>query len=1336
MSRRSRLALISGGAVLGLICVLAVTAVFVLHSAWFREQVRERIVSEAEKATGGRVEIGSFDFAWNTMTARVNGLVIHGTEPAGSPPLLRVRSITLVLKIISMLKRTVDVQSIAVDQPQAHLIVSPDGTTNVPAPRAPRASGKSPVETILDLAVGRFTVQSGAFEVNSQRTPWSAAGENLRAQVDFNALRPSYRGEISIQPLHLKISNNLPVDVGAAVSLTIEKNKATIARALLDTGRSRAELSGAVQNFSSPQWSFQYNVRLSLDELLRTLRFHPRPQGTVLIGGNASFRDFGHYVLAGNLRMGPLAFGQGALQVRDVRGESAFRMDPEKMDFSGIRLSAPEGDFTGRARVEKLDRFRLEGDLQHFDLRRVAQFFTPQRLPWDGILSGAVEMNGLVSDLYRGRFDARGRLAISPAPGSASIEGLIDASYNGQRETVDLGNSFLQLPATRLDFTGTLGRQLHVHLRSTNLDDLLPALALASPGSPQAMPVKLQNGVAVFDGAVTGNLSTPQLAGHVAVTNALYAQEKIDMLNADIAAQKSELRVQNATLTRGSMHGQLSATVGLRDWKLYDAGALTATASVRGADVQDVLALVGRQGLPATGTLSASAQLTGAVGTPLIKADVSAAMGSVYSEPFDRFAAHVDYRNRLVTVANVQLKAGSRELKGSATYTHAAGDFESGRVIFQVASNRMLLNEFQFVRENRTSVAGSAQLTAKGSVEVKRTAGTVALQVTELSAEVNGQDLQVDQKAVGTVHLTANTQGSTLAAHLESEIASSKIRADGQWGLTEGYPGSAQLTFTKLDLGTLESWLARPTHDVPVTGSLEGKLTIAGPALQPEAWTAALEIPRLEISPVQHGLTPVPPEAILKNAEPVRLTLKNAVVQVETAHLTGPATNVTLAGNIALKEPKNPLDLRLNGTIDLNVLESLDRDVSASGALVADARIRGPLTQPLVAGQMQLKDANLSLATFPNGLSNANGTILFSGDRATIQNLTGESGGGKVSVTGFLSYVGGEPAFRFEAAASQMRVRYPEGVSTVADAKLAWTGTLQRSLASGTITILRTGFNARTDLGSVLAKSAEPVRTPATRTGLLGGLNFDIQIETSPDVLVQSALAQQIQAEASLRLRGSPSNPVLLGRVNITEGELTFFGNKYTINQGSISFFNPIKVEPILNVDLQTRARGIDVTLTISGPMSKLNVSYRSDPPLQFSDIVALLATGRAPSSDPSLAARTSGATQNWDQMGPSALVGQALASPVAGRLQRFFGVSKIKIDPQLPGVDSNPQARLTIEQQVTPDLTFTYITNVTRSNPQVIRVEWSFNKQWSAVALREENGLFGLDFYYKKRFK
>jgi translocation and assembly module TamB len=42
----------------------------------------------------------------------------------------------------------------------------------------------------------------------------------------------------------------------------------------------------------------------------------------------------------------------------------------------------------------------------------------------------------------------------------------------------------------------------------------------------------------------------------------------------------------------------------------------------------------------------------------------------------------------------------------------------------------------------------------------------------------------------------------------------------------------------------------------------------------------------------------------------------------------------------------------------------------------------------------------------------------------------------------------------------------------------------------------------------------------------------------------------------------------------------------------------------------------------------------------------------------------------------------------------------------------------------------------VTSSNPQIIRMEWAISKTWSVVALREENGLLGLDFFYKKRFK
>jgi translocation and assembly module TamB len=382
-----------------------------------------------------------------------------------------------------------------------------------------------------------------------------------------------------------------------------------------------------------------------------------------------------------------------------------------------------------------------------------------------------------------------------------------------------------------------------------------------------------------------------------------------------------------------------------------------------------------------------------------------------------------------------------------------------------------------------------------------------------------------------------------------------------------------------------------------------------------------------------------------------------------------------------------------------------------------------------------LQKGEFHLTNFSNGLTNANGLILFSGSRATIQSLAAESGGGKVEVTGFGALAGGQNTFRLEAKTQGVRVRYPEGVSTISDSDLTLAGTTERSEASGTVTVRRVSINPKSDISTILAGAAQPLKAPEASNGFLSNMNLDVQVETAPDVAFETSVAQSIEADANLRVRGTAANPAVLGRINITQGELAFFGNKYTINQGVISFFNPAKIDPILNIDLETRARGVDVIITVTGPINKLNASYRSDPPLQFSDIVALLATGRAP-TDPTLAVRDTGQSQSLQQIGASALIGQAIANPVAGRLQRFFGVSRIKIDPQLTGITGSPEARLTIEQKITPELLFTYITDVSSTSTQLIRVEWNLNRTWSAILTREENGYVGLDFAFKKRFK
>jgi translocation and assembly module TamB len=99
---------------------------------------------------------------------------------------------------------------------------------------------------------------------------------------------------------------------------------------------------------------------------------------------------------------------------------------------------------------------------------------------------------------------------------------------------------------------------------------------------------------------------------------------------------------------------------------------------------------------------------------------------------------------------------------------------------------------------------------------------------------------------------------------------------------------------------------------------------------------------------------------------------------------------------------------------------------------------------------------------------------------------------------------------------------------------------------------------------------------------------------------------------------------------------------------------------------------------------------------------VSLLASGTTPTTDPVLAAHAPAAPQqNLEQSGASTLLGQAVANPVSGRLQRLFGVSKLSIDPQIVGTTNTAQATLTLQQQITRDITFTYIEDVTQSNPK-----------------------------------
>jgi translocation and assembly module TamB len=149
--------------------------------------------------------------------------------------------------------------------------------------------------------------------------------------------------------------------------------------------------------------------------------------------------------------------------------------------------------------------------------------------------------------------------------------------------------------------------------------------------------------------------------------------------------------------------------------------------------------------------------------------------------------------------------------------------------------------------------------------------------------------------------------------------------------------------------------------------------------------------------------------------------------------------------------------------------------------------------------------------------------------------------------------------------------------------------------------------------------------------------------------------------------------------------------------------------------------------------MNKLSTTYRSEPPLPTADIIALLALGRT-REDAIL--NNQPVQQNFAETASSAILGQALDAAVSSRVQKLFGVSRIKIDPQVGGPETATGARVTIEQQVNNNVTLTYITNLARANQQIIQGEFNFTRDLSLVVVRDENGVLGFDFKIRHRKK
>ena len=1329
----------------------------------FQQMVRRRVIASVEKITGGRVELGELHTIPFRLRVDARNLTIHGRETSDQVPFLRVDRLQAEMKIISILSTTIGLHSLVLEHPVVHIIDYPNGGTNVPAPKVSRAYEQGPVEQLISLAVSHIEVQRGELLWEDKKMPFDFAARDLALLLNYSLLRRQYEAHIVAGSVATRFQQYPSFVWRADASLVLSRGRADISSLTLTSGKSEIHFAGRLQDFHHPQVIGDYHGLADLGEIASLAQQLQVRKGTAQFEGRGSWslQDFS---TQGTLQAKDIEWSNGKLSMRDGRISAGFSVTPDRFRVSSIKATLLGGDLVGDADITNwqsslepsptprrshvigrvppgsLQRGSVRLQLAGFPLLPALEILSSKKLPLDrlglsGNASGNVEMLwiGSIRDA-----ETRLNLGIAPplkqTPAEIPVRGQMDGIYRGSRDELEVTQLHLATPSSEIAAAGDLAvassssssSSLRFSFTSHNLREWAPLLE-AAYGS-RDLPFAV-HGWASLIGNASGKLSALSVSGNLEVYDfdtTLPATERVssrvihwDALSTALQYSSNHFAARNGSLIHGHTTAHFDVSAALTGAAFQANDPFTLHFDLRNADVAELAQLAGAA-QPFAGTLNISATVSGTRANPHGDGHLDLHNGMAYGVGVPLLKSDLRLAGGELQFNNIEGSAYNAPISGSAAVStsnvsKSNNELSKSEFRLNLSGRNLDLARFPRLQTSRFTADGLANFTV-------RVSGTP--EQPSIEAHVHFKDLALDKERAGDFYVDAVTHGRQLDINAHSDFDKADLTILGSVGLEHDFPADLNLDFHHLDADSL----LRIYLPGKITGhsSLDGTLHVRGPLRTPRDLKAVAEIQSFsaEVERVQ-----------LQSVDPIRLEVADQVFLVENFHLAGSGTDFTAHGRAHFAGAQE-LDLHLDGSVNMTLLQSLNPKILARGTLGASLNASGSLAQPVLQGRLELRNAAISHNDFPSGLSDLNGVLLFDRNHVQIDKLSGTTGGGAVALTGSATYQGGALLLDFGATAHDVRLRYPPGVSSTANADLRLTGSTTSALLSGDVVVTKLAVTPGFDFGAYIVKSRQTVVLTGSDS-LPSRLKLDVHVVTTPELQMQTATAR-LSGNADLRVRGTADRPAILGRVEVLEGEISFNGNKYKLERGDVTFANPAKTQPVIDMQAATRVRDYDITVQFRGDTSVpngLKVTWQSEPQLPEADVIALLALGRT--REESAAAGSSGSFGLGGDAS-NLIINQALNSTVNSRLQRLFGASRVKIDPQglasETAVVRGPQ--VTLEQQVASNLTLTYSTNVAVSNQQIIQVEYNLTRTISIVALRDWNGVVSFDFKLRRRKK
>jgi translocation and assembly module TamB len=1305
-----RAAWIAAG-IAAIILFVVVGLVLLIQNQRFRQYLIGMAHQKIVDATGVNLRVRDFSvhLAGISPTVDMDDVVVDGAPPYNAQPLLHVDHLSVGVTVVSLLQHNWYLNDITINHPVARVIVDEHGVNNLPQPKNAESSSKT---SIFDLGVRHVRVDVGEIYYNDHENDLQADLRNLQFQSGFDPAPKRYFGALKYEDGVLKFGTYRGVVHSLDAEFDAAPEQFRLKNGTLTSGKSKLQISGTVENYSNPKVDANYQAYLDTDELRKIAKNESLPSGIVRLVGTALYRpdankpaiDAIH--LEGNVTSEALLVQTPTLrtQIRNISAEYIIR--DGNLDVRNLSAGMLGGTLHASASIHDLNGTadsRLQATVNNIGLRAVQALANPaslQQVAITGAANASIQARWTKTpDNISAAADVNLQGTIAPphnGNGSIPLSGDIHAQYAASAKQITFSQSVIRMPQTSLTMNGTVSDRsaLQVRFVSNDLHEVETAATVFSPAVSQ------QNlgltGTASFVGTVKGTTDAPQINGQFAAATLHVKDTDWRSLTANLDLNPSHITVANGDVVPAARgHIGFNVAAALNHWSFDKANPIQVDLSAQQLDLSELKTFAGIQ-TPITGTLAANVALHGSLENPVGQGTINVTQATISDEAIQSVSANFQ-GNGDELHANLRVRMPAGTSQSDLTYFPKQERYNASLV-----ANGIRLDQFQTLKVRNMQLEGVLDIQATGS-------GTINNPAAEVKASI--PQLHIQNQTINNLTVQAKMADHTAAVNVDSQAMDTFIRGHGTVTLTGDFNTDATFDTSTIALQPIIATYS-PAQAANVSGQTEIHGTVRGPLKDTSRLDAHVTIPTFAINYKNN--------VQLAAAAPIKLDYNSGILRIERTAIKGTDTDLQMQGSIPLTT-NAPASLLLIGTIDLKLAQFLDPDITSSGQIRLNIDSYGQRTNPNVQGQIQLVNANFASADVPVGFENGSGVLNLTTSRLQIERITGNVGGGTLTLTGGVTY---RPTLQYNLAISGRGVRFhiPDGVREGIDTDLALTGTKDSGVVQGQIRLSDVSFARDFDFSTVAAMTSGS--TPGTPNPLLQNVRLNIGLQSTSDLnLVSSSLS--LQGAANLRVQGTAAEPVLLGRVNVTGGDLIFRGAKYEIQPSTIAFVNPYQIEPRVNANVDTTVEQYKVHMQFRGTMDHLRTTYTSDPALPEADVINLLVFGKT--SEEQAANPTPG------NIAAESAIASAVSSQVTGQIQKVAGISQLSIDPVLKDNQQSPGARISIQQRVTGSVFVTFATDATGTQREVIKLEYQATPRVSVVGVRDQNGGFALDLRIHK---